>query len=73
MNYFDLVLIANNGFRPFGAPDNGLIDLNSNTLFWQRKKLQEVIEVDLYGNFARFAVYRYRYHGSILMALGNSV
>ena len=67
MNDLDLVAVADNSFGPLQAADDHVIQLDGNTLLGQRKKLQKAIEVDLSRNFAGLTIYRYGYHGSILM------
>ena len=56
VNDLDLIALADNCYGPVRAADDNIIQLDSDTLFWQRKKLEEAIDVDLSGNFARFAV-----------------
>lgn len=64
----DLYFIAlmDNSCRPIITADDGVVQLDGDALFWQRKKLQQLVEIDLCGNFPSLAVYRYRDHGSIL-------
>lgn len=69
MHDLDLVIVANDGLRPIDTTNDGVVQLDGDALFWQRKKLQQFVEIDLCGNFPFLAVYRYRDHGSILDVL----
>lgn len=66
MHDLDLVIVANDGLRPIDTTNDGVVQLDGDALFWQRKKLQQFVEIDVCGNFPSLTVNRYRDHGSIL-------
>ena len=73
MDDLELVSVGDAGLGPVGSADDYVVEFDGDALARQRKKLQQAIEVDLRGNFASGAVYRYRYHGFILMCLNFAV
>lgn len=56
MHDFDLVAFADNSARPIGATDDAVVYFDSDPFFWQREKVQKLIEVDLLCDFEGFAV-----------------
>ncbi len=57
VNDLDLVAVTDECIGPVTAADHIFVQFYRDPLFWQRKKLQESIKVDLSGNFAFLAVY----------------
>lgn len=73
MDDLELVSVGDAGLGPVGAANDDMVEFDGDALARQRKKLQQMIEVDLRRNFAIGAVYRYRYHGFILECLNFAV
>ncbi len=43
VNNLDTIVVADNCFGPVGTADDGAVQLDGDTLFWQRKKLQQFV------------------------------